>query len=153
MAVSNVLKFLTHLNLSNNKLPNFAVIQNDVKPYIHTTAFCPSLPFHRVLSSHRTVPLLRRQAPWSRDWIWFDIWTEPHISWILIVASSLDCRANCSKNNNYCLNFIWVVWVAWAWWATQFAAIVTMYWTEPAVRPWVSHFTFQSFAGCKTRVR
>lgn len=158
MAVSNALIFLTHLNnLSNNKVPNFTVTQNNVKPYIQVTAFCPSLcpslPFHLVLCSHRIMSLVRQQAPWSRDWIWFDVWTEPSISWILIVASSLDCRANCSKNKNYCLNFIWVVWVAWAWWATQFATIVTMYWTEPAVRPWVSHFTFLSFAGCKMRVR
>lgn len=158
MAVSNALIFLTQLNnLSNNKLPDFAVIQNNVKPYIQITAFCPSLspslPFHWVLCSHRIVSPLRLQAPWSRDWIGFDVRTEPSESWILIVASSLGCRANCSKNNDYCLNFIWAVWVAWAWWATQFATVVTMYRTEPAVWPWVSHFTFLSFLSCKMRGR
>lgn len=111
----------------------------------------PSLPLHCVLCSHRIMSLLRLQAPWSRDWVWFDVWTETNISWILIVASSLDCLGNCSKSNNYCLNFIWVMWVAWTWWATQFAAIVTVHWTEPAVRPWVSHFTFLSFPGCKMK--
>ena len=158
MAVSNGLIFLTHLNnLSNNKLPNFTVIQNNVKPYVQVTAFrlslSPSPRFHCMLCSHGMMSLLRLQAPWSRDWISFDVSTEPSISGILTVASSLDCRANCSKNNNYCVNFIRVVWVAWAWWATWFATVVTVYWTEHAVRPWVSHFTFLSFHGCKTRVR
>lgn len=68
MAVRNMLIFLTHLNyLSNSKLPYFAVTQSNVKPYINFTILCPSLPFHCVLCSHRTVSPLRLQPPWSGD--------------------------------------------------------------------------------------
>lgn len=151
MAVSDKLIFLTHL--SNNKLPSFTVTQTNVKPYIQVSLSLPLLPSLSIAFCVHTAlcPYWDCKPSWSRDWIWFDVWTETNISWILIVASSLDCLGNCSKNNNYCLNFIWVMWVAWTWRATQFAAIVTVHWTEPAVWPWVSHFTFLSFPGCKMK--